>query len=435
MMNRKPEQGTPPEVTPVDRDGWVKETRTYKIITPLFGGGEEPLKADSITTVRASEVRGHLRFWWRACKAAEYSSIAEMQQEEAKIWGSTESPSEVAVSIRPVAKDSFKREPAFQVVKENDKKKTKFSSKIAPYAAFPLQPDKNEEKLVGWKSEDILLDIIFELEIKHRNDPELIKNVEAALWAWETFGGIGARTRRGFGAIQCVNKNGQEVKAPKKGTVGELIQSGLKAHVSGKSCELAGVPYLKRKPRHRAIEFDTKEILAWKSLIQSLKKFRQSRFSGDHQLSHWPEANEIRSKFGKEPNLPDGADKESLVHKFPRAKLGLPILFHMPRGKGLPDSINLQGIKINEKKSIDRLASPLILRPIACSDGSIGLATILEWLPVQSDETYTPPGGLVLEGVPKDRKVFSDLDDDEASKIPPLDNNPDVLQAFLDTLK
>lgn len=39
-MNRKPEQGTPPEVTPVDRDGWVKETRTYKIITPLFGGGK-----------------------------------------------------------------------------------------------------------------------------------------------------------------------------------------------------------------------------------------------------------------------------------------------------------------------------------------------------------------------------------------------------------
>jgi CRISPR-associated protein Cmr1 len=408
---------------------YITQIRTYKLITPLFGGGAETQKPDEVTTVRASEVRGHLRFWWRACKASEFSSIEEMQQTEEKIWGSTKLPSEVTVSVTVPSNSTIKREPAFKVIKENDKKKTKFSSNIAPYAAFPLLPDKDEEKQVGWKSEDILLDVVFKLEIQYPNNPKIVEQIEAALWAWETFGGIGARTRRGFGSLQCMEKNGIPIKAPEKQKVQNEIKANLAKYVSEKECQLDGVPHLIHDLRFVPVAFAGDEKTVWKNMIKSLKNFRQSRQSGEHQISHWPEANSIRNIFKGDEDISDKTGK------FPRAKLGLPILFHMPHDKGIPDSLSLQGKEIKENKYIDRLASPLIIRPIACSDGAVGLAAILEWNAIDSEESYTPPGGLILKGAPNNPKVESNLSESEAKNIPPLDGEPDVLQAFLDYLK
>ena len=74
----------PPEVKNNERPGWVTEIRKYKVITPLYGGGEETQKPDSVTTVRASEVRGHLRFWWRALHGD--WKLDKLKTEEAKLF-------------------------------------------------------------------------------------------------------------------------------------------------------------------------------------------------------------------------------------------------------------------------------------------------------------------------------------------------------------
>src|SRR5436853_6010980 len=69
------------------------------------------------------------------------------------------------------------------------------------YAAFPLQETPKNSVSTGVK---FTLKISFPERIKDGNGPDaLLRNeIEAALWAWETFGGIGARTRRGFGALR-----------------------------------------------------------------------------------------------------------------------------------------------------------------------------------------------------------------------------------------
>ena len=67
----------------------ITQTRTYKLITPLFGGGAETQKPDAITTVRATEVRGHLRFWWRATHGGMFDGdLKKMKEAEENIWGS-----------------------------------------------------------------------------------------------------------------------------------------------------------------------------------------------------------------------------------------------------------------------------------------------------------------------------------------------------------
>ena len=101
----RPDPKSPPAVLPNEKTGWVKQTRKYKVITPLYGGGEETQKADSITTVRATEVRGHLRFWWRATRGGAFNgNLKEMKKREEELWGSSgekgkPGPSTVIVNV------------------------------------------------------------------------------------------------------------------------------------------------------------------------------------------------------------------------------------------------------------------------------------------------------------------------------------------------
>ena len=169
---------------------------------------------------------------------------------------------------------------------------------------------------------------------------------------------------------------------------------------------------------------------SWEHLIAALQSFRQTnaryeKESGrksSYGMSRWPEPNEVRRFFNRKPALPLGVKEHDLVQKMPRAQFGLPIILHMAHDDGLKE----KEIKLEGKKH-DRLASPLILRPLICKDGAVGVALVL-------DTPRTPPSDLILKGVPKDPIVYSDLTDDEAKKIPMLNGEKDILKAFLDYL-
>src|SRR5688572_2782128 len=80
--------GSPPALVAKADQKRVKQTREYRIITPLFGGGVRPGEADPVTTVRGSTVRGQLRFWWRAARGGHYGkSLAAMKAAEDLLWG------------------------------------------------------------------------------------------------------------------------------------------------------------------------------------------------------------------------------------------------------------------------------------------------------------------------------------------------------------
>ena len=62
-------------------DKRITQVRRYKVITPLFGGGVDPAKADPVTVVRATEIRGHLRFWWRATRGGQFEGNLDKMRE------------------------------------------------------------------------------------------------------------------------------------------------------------------------------------------------------------------------------------------------------------------------------------------------------------------------------------------------------------------
>ncbi|MCW5971346.1 MAG: type III-B CRISPR module RAMP protein Cmr1 [Blastocatellales bacterium] len=413
---------SPPEVAKKSDDQLTVLKRTYKLITPLFGGGVEPGEADPVTIIRGASVRGQLRFWWRACRSPQFATLTDLKHREDSIWGSTETPSQVTVQVAVDKSQIGRAEAAFET---GTGRNPNPSSEIAPYAAFPLQPDKNQRGGGGWESKSVRIGVSFDLTLRFPND--LKSDVAAALWAWETFGGIGGRTRRGFGALQLVKDNEQTITPPYPEEVKQRIIDGLREHVA-EGTSLQDIPCLvrdidfTRDARLIVTKDPFNPVEMWKQLIEKLKLFRQARYKKDFGLSKWPEANEIRRQAGRQPKFPQDSPKPELVRKFPRGVFGLPIIFHFPQDK-LPDA-TLTGAEH------DRLASPLILRPLACAQGkAVGLALIL-------NTPQTLPDGVVLrrDGFPAD-PVSVNLTKDEAARVPPLQGQTDVLQAFLNTLK
>ncbi|MGQ5710295.1 type III-B CRISPR module RAMP protein Cmr1 [Desulforudis sp. DRI-14] len=417
----------------------VTQVRSYELITPLFGGGVEPGETDPVTIIRGPAIRGQLRFWWRACRGGRFNGdLAAMKEAEDKLWGaaSTEkkpmpSQVEIVISIEQSGED----EHPFEVVagsmegrKGKPKPKPKANEIVAPaYAAFPLQPSEKEMRAggIGMQTKTVRTKVRFTLKITY---PEKRREeVEAALWAWETFGGIGARTRRGFGALKLVSVDGRPVTPPRADEVEAKIREGLQKYVVSGTWP-AGVPHVSLNPRMKVTDRHAAPKAAWEYLIKRLRDFRQSRPGASTKQpgrSRWPEPDEIRRLT--DCRCDRHAKPLSTVRKFPRAAFGLPIVFHFKDEKiGDPYDTTLQG------RDYERLASPLILRPLAYADGAVGLAVVLEGTGVA-----VLPDGLILrkkEEADISWPVEATIEAHEAQKIPLLDGIPDVLQAFFKEL-
>ena len=326
------------------------------------------------------------------------------------------------------------------------------------YAAFPLQPEET-----GKSAGRVLEYVAFELEIAFPESERA--EVEAALWAWETFGGVGARTRRGFGALWLDTVDGIEeptIDAANAARAQEIIRDKLGKfttpgpwpdhvpYIDGRFVKTTG--FIKSQ--------DDNDFAAWSYLIKQLRKFRQARNlkeitdhngnvildrNGQPKMaamgrSHWPEPDEIRrltrQHLGQgRPNAPKTHAPVHPVRAFPRAVFGLPIVFKFKDNRYDKNNADLDPAKTTlQFKDFDRWSSPLILRPLACSNqSSVGLACILR-------RKGAPPSDLVL----KDTAVVSlVITRDDATRISSLSDtaeagNPkfcNVLTAFLDTLK
>lgn len=192
---RKPKLEQPPGLEHKET-GFVTQVREYQLITPLFGGGVVPGEADPVTTVRGTEVRGHLRFWWRATQGGRFNGdLKAMKTAEDELWGTAsfvrknqpEAKTPQSVQIFIFENQSGKPDQPFVV--SQGKVRPNKKSVVPPYAAFALQPS-NEEAKKGAQSGSVRVGVTFSLEISFPDEKR--NEVQAALWAWETFGGIGA---------------------------------------------------------------------------------------------------------------------------------------------------------------------------------------------------------------------------------------------------
>ena len=381
-MAREPTFSPPPLGRRADLN-LITHVREYRLITPLFGGGVNPREADPITTVRATEVRGHLRFWWRATRGGQFDGdLARMKAAEDLLWGAASTKDRDRPSLVQVEVVITDRGRPFD---PEDTAITDVRSSFS-YVSFPLQ-NTGATVLEGVK---------FRLHIAYPSNYQ--SDIEAALWAWELFGGLGARTRRGFGAIA---RDGEVTLPADPLKVREEIEKQMMPeHLNITGQWVDHVPHV--HAGFVLLPFDTDAIRVWKRLFTLFKSFRQprpqhrrwyldQRTNQRKQRSmpgrnHWPEPDEIRRRTRMRANFTDPAGNVhdhssdvSSVPAFPRAAFGLPIQFEFKdRQRGDPEGKNLLRGVLRQADGItrllERLASPLILRPIPCVGGYLGVA-------------------------------------------------------------
>ncbi len=475
---RKQPSVPPPSVTHRVHNKMIEQVRTYKIITPLFGGGAIDHRCDEITTVRGSEIRGHLRFWWRATCAGHFADIQAVKEREDAIWGKANTKQQegpkheetmntekqpsgpryeetVQIEVSEVKETDtvapFRVEPyRDRSGRERNREVSVSSTHIHDYAAFPLRLPKEEldalpvppperaSKEISREGITFTLTITFPDKYKH--------DVETALWAWETFGGLGARTRRGFGALQLLKLQGKSsIDSPLPPTSSNQAKQWLEEKLKDlptKDHGIRDIPALHPETNFCIIE-GSNPISVWKTLIEKLCAFRQGqdgrfhRTSGKNKFgrSYWPEAEAVRELTGwRRSDLPERGHPE----KFPRAAFGLPIIFHFiredQRNKDNPDVRKTKDpadATLQASPQNDRLASPLILKPLACQNGEgCGLAIILDGTAVPSSLVLKEQGG--RKHLVEHQLMTADL---QALPSLKLDNNTNILEAFLNYLK
>lgn len=396
------------------------EKRTYQFLTYVFGGGvkvrDHEKHRDAITPVRVASIRGQLRFWWRACNPSRCETLAELRQREAEIWGSMSQPSRVEITV--LSQPSPPRN--VQVYKYNDNRNLMPSDgmKEIAYGAFPLQPSREAQRagaqpwvLFDYETSPFSLGFTYPATL--RND------VEAALWAWETFGGLGGRTRRGFGAI--ARKEPQPVAD---------IESELSKY--RENPRIPGVPSLHHARFALSSRTSSSALDAWRSGLGILQAMRQGRDFGRNPpprgsrkpagRSRWPEPDQIRRLTEAAAPIHDQPVVE--VERFPRAVFGMPIVFHFhpgsrdePGSQGDPDMKPLQ----LQPVGFERFASPLIVRPIPHGKGFRASA-----LALCSD---IPPVELIADQ--RTTLVQWELDEQLAQRIPVLKRDG---QIFVDPI-
>ena len=293
-----------------------------QLVTPMYGGGVRAGEVDKAMPIRASGIRGQLRFWWRLLNGKGNSQ--EIFRDECELWGgiANSGPTTSKVSLRVAC------EAAASFVEKRD---------VPPYVLI-LEASDDPKLLAPGYSFKLLLDFT------QATDEQRSQVIQCLRW-WASFSGVGARTRRGLGAIKASSDdvNLQPVSSTEVEGLGGQMTVG---------------------PPKRDVE------QAWKDAVGALESFRQGQGvgrkggKGRPGGSNWPEADAIRGLADAGNSAPVG--KEGI---FPRAAFGLPIVFQFKGEKHLDDTL--------EGEDCERMASPLILRPYFDGRGYRSMALLL----------------------------------------------------------
>lgn len=355
--------------------GWSKPTvpqgRRFRIelITPLFGGGVEPGVNDESFPFRPTSIRGQLQFWWRATAGARCDSKEDLRKRQSEVWGDTEraSPVEVRVvgwqasSPKPCAEFEPDRRDAKRYRSMPKWDESAFPGSLS-YALFPFQGQlADERRKIEKQPASCIHQASFQLEV--RCPDKLWPEVEEAIRAWILFGGLGSRTRRGCGAIRC-----QEFDLKDRGQLTSVLQAFLRDPSPGRKWPTLAGAILVGPENGKAVE-------AWKAAVELLRDFRQRPGIGRNKgnqpnrpgRSRWPEPDTIRRITGQWLGRHKPDDK--MPNGFPRAELGLPIVFHFKDRDDPPDTVLYPGPAEDGIKR-DRMASPLILKATALGNGN-----------------------------------------------------------------
>lgn len=170
-----------------------------ELLTPAFIGGPTPRRLDEYMPLRPSTVRGLLRGWFRVGAAAllwprdsspheQARAIEALRQAESRVFGSTERASPVVV-LPPEGGEPVEISPPDPAQYPGVR-----------YLGYGLFDDRNLVPQALRTPPSLRLTLGLRREVAGVR--ELLG---ATVWLWLALGGLGARSRRGFGSMQIAS--------------------------------------------------------------------------------------------------------------------------------------------------------------------------------------------------------------------------------------
>ena len=350
---------------------------TLQVRTPLFGG-DDPTGGDG-APARVPSIRGALRFWFRAVAAGHgVSDLAELWKAEEAVFGSTRTPSAIGLRVP-------KQPPASGRGSKPD------------WATTEQHGFDGAQYLLGqglWNYETGLQrgyverGELFDLDIRFSGDEQVNARFMLALWAWLTYGGLGARTRRGFGQLVCTAARGDlpcgwkpADLRPTQNADGwqALGRCAVPGALPGRAALGWGELLPEDAPVNDLPELPTLAPRWWAGFL--LDDEADSLGTILHMAGlRWRRFRAADGSDYLEPERKPGPSTRSpewnkVIHgtgvRYPIAALGLPVgYFSRSQGRNFPATVTPH---LGEKTL--RRASPIWLRPVLLRDGGWGVFT------------------------------------------------------------
>lgn len=332
---------------------------TLETVTPLFLGGADPRDGPEL---RAPSLRGALRYWLRAALGgvlgADEARLGAVRAAESAVFGSTDASfgGASAITLRISGEASLPTLTYSEITEGNQG--------IA-YLLFSARGTRREPERRGLVG-TFALDMLTRPGAPGAEDA--FTKAYAALWLLTHLGGVGARARRGAGALQVTAEEGDavagqwmpslEIGASTPAALAEELKGGLEtlrrllATTSTVSIQRPSA-FDVLHPNACRIWVVDRTYDGWKAALdeigRTLQGFRNRRP---------PDSETVRNAIQGKP----------LARPVERAAFGLPIPFFYRSDRA---TATLEG------EEHDRRSSPLLLRVVKLANGRY--ATVLLW--------------------------------------------------------
>lgn len=341
-------------------------TARFRANTPLFMAG-----AEHTPELRAPSVKGVLRFWWRALAFARCGGDRErIRREEAELFGSSATgQGRVVLALRPTGKaDELgpKKVPEWASAHSASGLRYLGYGVIQPVAqkADPAKnrPERRQgELLAPCMSGDFGFDLLLRakgLNVDQRNQ------LAAALAALGLLGGLGAKSRKGFGSVTLERLEGAGPwEAPTDAAALQQALTALLAPAAAWSAEPEYTAFSARTHvRLLAEGSDALQLLG--HVGERLQRYRSwgRAQNGEHRL---PDGRTAEQNFPQDHDLALSAARGRVGAHPQRVVFGLPHNYYFSGNTKL--NVEPACARRGEEEhddgacGLDRRASPLLL--------------------------------------------------------------------------
>ena len=335
---------------------------TYQVVTPLFCAGVDQKNGPEL---RLPSFKGVLRYWWRALAwSLHEGDLGVLQQQEDRLFGSADGgQSRILLRLMPAIRPETAARGEVLSVSASSSRPVGDGARYLGYGLMEAFASRTKDTRAGQLQRPCLrspFDFTVQMRVCGLDDREL-GSLTDALIALGTLGGMGARSRRGYGSLvlQSLLVDDQERwHAP---TSVDALSGRIAALRHGGETGLPVFTAMSNEARHVLVSSDARNAVELLDLVgREFVRFRSWGYKG--------------TVFGK-PSERNFEDDHDLMKKDVHGRTNHPrrIAFGLPHNYGRQNDRKVGPWD----KEFDRRASPLFIHLHQCGGKPVAVLSFL----------------------------------------------------------